>query len=251
MDRRQLIQFIAGSVAASSVVNIGARLGGSGATRSEDKLEDGAVVLFQGDSITDAQRDKKNLAERPNNAKALGNGYPFLIASELLRDYPAKQLKIFNRGISGNKVPNLQKRWQKDCIDMKPALLSILVGVNDIWHKMNGRYDGTVEDYRTGFTELLELTKKELPDVKLVVCEPFALRCGAVKDSWYPEFDERRKAAAEVAAAAEAIWVPFQEMFDTAIASGTDPTVWAADGVHPTIAGHALMTETWRKCVNL
>lgn len=251
MDRRQLIQFIAGSVAASSVVNIGARLGGSGAPRSEDKLEDGAVVLFQGDSITDAQRDKKNLAERPNNAKALGNGYPFLIASELLRDYPAKQLKIFNRGISGNKVPNLQKRWQKDCIDMKPALLSILVGVNDIWHKMNGRYDGTVEDYRTGFTELLELTKKELPDVKLVVCEPFALRCGAVKDSWYPEFDERRKAAAEVAAAAEAIWVPFQEMFDTAIASGTDPTVWAADGVHPTIAGHALMTETWRKCVNL
>ncbi len=256
MDRRQLIQIVASSVAASSVAKLQSRSGvsdrqESSSQETEDKFNAGDVILFQGDSITDAGRDKKDFADRANNARQLGNGYPFVIGGELLRDYPTKELKIFNRGISGNKVPNLQERWQKDCLDLKPAMLSILIGVNDIWHKMNGRYDGTVDDYRTGFTELVESTRKELPNIRLVICEPFALRCGAVKDSWFPEFDERRKVAAEVASAAEAIWVPFQEMFDTAIASGTEATVWAADGVHPTMAGHVLMAETWRQCVDV
>jgi len=256
MDRRQLIQLVAGTVAGSSVIGTGRHPAAFGESQLEDsepgaKLPEGAVVLFQGDSITDAHRDKKKFASRANDARALGDGYPFVIAGQLLREYPTKKLKFFNRGISGNKVPNLQKRWQEDCIDLKPDLLSILVGVNDMWHKMNGRYDGTVEDYRQGFTELLKRTRDELPEVQLVICEPFALRCGAVKDSWFPEFDERRQVAAEVANAAEAVWVPFQKMFETAMAAGTEAKVWAADGVHPTLAGHALMAETWRRCVNV
>ena len=251
MDRRQLIQSVAATVAASTVVGSSRHLMASASSQSEDKLADGSVVLFQGDSITDAARDKKKLAKRPNDAKALGNGYPVFIASELLRDFPTKKLKFFNRGISGNKVPNLQKRWQKDCFDLKPNMLSIMIGVNDMWHKMSGRYDGTVEDYRTGFTELLESTKNELPEIQLVICEPFALRIGAVKDSWFPEFDDRRAVAAEVAKAAGAIWVPFQTMFDTAIESGAEAKIWAHDGVHPSLAGHSLMAATWRKCVGI
>lgn len=254
MNRRQLIQFVAGSVAASSACKLNSFNGFNGEAanaQKSEKLGKGSVLLFQGDSITDCRREKKKFAERPNDARALGDGYPFFIAGELLREYPAKELKIFNRGISGNKVPNLKARWEADCLDVKPAVLSILIGVNDIWHKMNGRYDGTVEDYRTGFTELLEMTRKQLPDVEIVICEPFALRRGAVKDSWYPEFDERRKVAAEVAEKAKATWVPFQKMFDTAIAAGTDAKVWAPDGVHPSVAGHALMAETWRKCVGV
>ena len=247
MNRRELIQFVASTVAVSTLASTAA----ADTVTEEEKIADGATILFQGDSITDAHRDKKKFAAKANDPRALGDGYPFLIAGELLRDYPNKGLQIFNRGISGHKVPDLQKRWKKDCLDMKPTVLSILVGVNDIWHKMNGRYDGTVDDYRTGFTELLESTKKGLPEIKLVICEPFALRCGAVKDSWYPEFDERRKVAAEVSTAAGAVWVPFQTMFDTAIAAGTDPKIWAADGVHPTMAGHTLMAETWRKVVGV
>lgn len=247
MDRRELIQFVAGTVAASMFVK--SDDGGQGG--DQQLLEDGATVLFQGDSITDARRDKKKFADRANDPRALGDGYPFLIAGPVLRENPSKGYKFYNRGISGNRVPHLQNRWQRDCLDIKPALLSILVGVNDIWHKMNGRYDGTVEDYRTGFTELLGQTKEALPDLKLVICEPFALRCGAVKEDWYPEFDQRRAVAADVAKAAGAIWVPFQTMFDTAIAEGTTPQYWAPDGVHPSIAGHTLMAETWRKCVGL
>jgi len=252
MDRRELIHFVAGTVAASSLVNTAATNASAETPADADvRLNNSDVILFQGDSITDAHRAKKKSADKANDPRGLGDGYPFLIAGQLLRNHPTKQLKCFNRGISGHKVPDLQKRWKKDCLDMKPAMLSILIGVNDIWHKMKGRYDGTVEDYRTGFTKLLEETKQGLPDVKIVICEPFALRCGAVKDSWYPEFDQRRQVAAEVATAAGAIWVPFQTMFDTAIAAGSAPEVWAADGVHPTIAGHTLMAETWMKVVGV
>lgn len=213
-------------------------------------LKEGAVVLFQGDSITDAGRDR-GAEGNANDPRMLGRGYPFQLAAGLLLDYPAKQLKIYNRGISGNKVPDLQARWQQDCLDLKPDVLSILIGVNDIWHKMAGRYDGTVDDYRTGFTALLEQTREALPETTFVICEPFALRCGAVQDSWYPEFDERRAVAAEVAEKAGALWVPFQSMFDEAIAEGTEPQYWAHDGVHPSIAGHALMAKTWRKVVGI
>lgn len=205
-------------------------------------LGKGGVVLFQGDSITDAGRARDRL--QANDGRAFGRGYPLLIGSHLLNERAGDGLQIYNRGISGNKVPDLDARWQTDCIDLKPDLLSILIGVNDIWHKLNGKYDGTVEDYEKGFTALLERTRKALPDVRIVVCEPFVLRCGAVNDKWFPEFEHRRAAAARVAKKAKTTWVPFQEMFDKATKRAA-PEHWAADGVHPTMAGHDLMAKTW------
>lgn len=213
------------------------------------KLSEGNVILFQGDSITDAGRDKKRQAA--NDPRSLGVGYPAHTAGGILRDHASLGLQVHNRGISGNKVPDLDKRWDKDCLDLKPDVLSILIGVNDIWHKLNGRYDGTPQVYRDGFAALLERTKKALPNTKLVICEPFVLRCGAVNDSWFPEFETRRKFAREVANGAGALWVPFQEMFDEAVASGTKPEYWAGDGVHPSVAGHALMAKTWREVVGV
>jgi len=203
-----------------------------------------------GDSITDAGRNRKTQGEA-NNESALGRGYPSIIGGGLLTDHRDLELKVYNRGISGHKVPDLDKRWQADTIDLKPALLSILIGVNDIWHKLNGKYDGTSESCRDGFTALLEKTKKALPEVVLVICEPFVLRCGAVNDKWFPEFDQRKAFAKEVAKGAGALWVPFQEVFDDAVAAGTKPDFWARDGVHPTVAGHALMAKAWRDTTGL
>ena len=100
------------------------------AQNQKAKVTRNGVILFQGDSITDAGRDRKR--NGANVARGFGDGYPFLIASQLQARYPKKQLKCFNRGISGNKVPDLDKRWQEDCIDLKPSILSILIGVNDI-----------------------------------------------------------------------------------------------------------------------
>ena len=199
--------------------------------------------MFQGDSITDAGREK-DIAEA-NSFRAMGQGYANMIASALLGRYASLRLQCYSRGISGNKVPDLQARWQKDTIDLKPAVLSILIGVNDFWHKLGGNYDGTVADYEQGFTQLLADTRAALPKVRLVICEPFVLKCGAVNDEWLPEFTERRAVAKRVAEAAGAVWVPFQTMFDAAVSELMPPDYWAGDGVHPTMAGHALMAKTW------
>ena len=207
---------------------------------------DTRVILFQGDSITDAGRNRRQAG--PNNASAMGRGYPFLIGSWLLATRNDPNLKIYNRGISGHKVPDLQKRWQKDTIDLKPDVLSILIGVNDIWHKLAGRYDGTAADYEKGFNELIEQTSKALPETQIVICEPFVLRCGAVNDKWFPEFDKRRAAARRVAEKAEATWVPFQETFDSAV-NDAPANYWAGDGVHPSMAGHMKMTMAWLKAL--
>jgi lysophospholipase L1-like esterase len=242
-NRRSFLTASAAAAGASAVFSK------SGAAAEKVKLAEGSAILFQGDSITDAGRDKKR--QKANDPRSLGVGYPAHAAGGILRDHAALGLQVHNRGISGNKVPDLDARWNKDCLDLKPDVLSILIGVNDIWHKLNGSYDGTPEVYRDGFAALLERTKKELPETRLVICEPFVLRCGAVNDSWFPEFETRRKFAKEVAEGAGTLWVPFQEIFDKAVAAGTKPEYWAADGVHPSVAGHALMAKTWREVVGV
>jgi len=213
---------------------------------AESLIKPGDVVLFQGDSITDAGRKKDDPAA--NSPAALGNNYAWFAASQLLVDSPEAKLKIFNRGISGNKVFMLTERWQKDCLDLKPNVLSILIGVNDYWHMKKHGYDGTLEKYETDYRTLLQRTKDALPDVKLVICEPFILEVGAVDASWAPEFDGYRAAARKVADEMRATFIPFQTMFDRAI-EFAPPATWAADGVHPTPCGGALMAHWWMRGV--
>ncbi len=157
---------------------------------------------------------------------------------------------VYNRGVSGNTVPDLAQRWAADTLDLRPDVLSILIGVNDFWHKLGGGYTGTVQDYEDQYTALLERTRLALPQVRLVVLEPFVLRCGAVDDRWFPEFDARRAVAARVAAHARATFVPLQAVFDER-ARAIPPQYWAADGVHPTPAGHAVIAEQWRRAASL
>jgi len=211
------------------------------------RISAGDVVLFQGDSITDAGRSREQ-AHDANTQPALGTGYAWLAASGLLVDPRRKDLQVFNRGISGNKVFQLADRWEEDCLALQPDVLSILIGVNDIWHARNGNYDGTVEIYERDYDALLVRTRTALPEIELVICEPFVLRCGAVNDSWFPEFDEYRAAARRVSETHAATWVAFQEMFDEAIRYAP-PEHWAGDGVHPSSAGASLMAQAWLRAV--
>ena len=211
------------------------------------RLEKGMTILFQGDSITDARRQNRQ-APNSNEQASMGNGYASMAASALLASRPELNLSIYNRGISGNKVHQLDARWQKECIDYQPDVLSILIGVNDIWHGLNGKYDGTVETYENDYRALLQRTRKELPDVQLVICEPFVLKCGAVNEKWFPEFDHYRAAARKVADENAAVFVPFQTMFDNAI-NFAPPQHWAGDGVHPSPYGASLMADFWLQAV--
>jgi lysophospholipase L1-like esterase len=222
--------------------------GASSRRASGGLIRPNSVILFQGDSITDAGRDRAR-EKTPNDVRALGSGYAFLATSQLLAEHPAAGLKIYNRGISGNKVFQLAERWDADCISLKPDVVSVLIGVNDIWHRLNGQYNGTVEVYEKDYVALLERTRKALPQVKLVVCEPFVLRCGAVNNKWFPDFDGYRAAARRVATASGALFLPFQAMFDEA-GKKAPPAHWAADGVHPTMAGAWRMAQAWLDAVS-
>jgi len=218
------------------------------ATRINAKyLKNSNVILFQGDSITDAGRKREALDA--NNQGALGGGYAFLAAADLLNTFPEKDLKIYNKGISGNKVYQLAERWQAECIDLKPAVLSIMIGVNDYWHKHNGNYDGTVAIYEKDFRALLKKTKEALPQVKLVIMEPYAvLGCKAVDSTWFPEFDQYRASARKLAGEFDAIFIPCHDIFAKA-SKIAPPTYWTADGVHPSVAGAKLLSDAWMKYV--
>jgi len=210
-------------------------------------LKTGDVILFQGDSITDAGRER--MKQQSNLSGSFGTGYSFLAASRLLNENPSKDLSIFNRGISGNKVYQLSERWQRDCFDLNPALLSILVGVNDFWHTLDGKYDGTIEKYAQDYKQLLVLTRKMLPDVKLVIGEPFAvLGCTVVTDKWFPAFDGYREAAKNLSEEFNAVFIPYQAIFTEAL-NYAPAKYWTGDGVHPTMAGCSLMAEAWLNAV--
>ena len=213
---------------------------------SSTLIKPGSRVLFQGDSITDTGRDRKS--SQPNHAAAMGSGYAFLAAADLLIQRPKDDLKFFNRGVSGNKVHQLAERWQQDCLDIKPDVVSILIGVNDIWHWLNGNYDGTIDTYRKDYQALAERTRQALPEAKLVVCEPFVLKTGAVGDKWFPKFDEFRAAAKQVADEFAHAWVPFQSVLNAAEQFAPAAT-WAGDGVHPSQKGAAVLANAWNRAV--
>ena len=241
LNRREFLLTTA-ALAAATRLPAQAPAGGRGGTAK------GSVILFQGDSITDCGRNRESA--EPNAAGALGTGYPLLITAAVLAAHAARGFKFYNRGISGNKVPDLQQRWTTDAIDLKPDVLSILIGVNDFWHKLDHGYNGTVQDYEQQYAALLQTTRDALPHVHLIVLEPFVLRTGAVDARWFPEFDQRRAAAARVAARARATFVPLQTIFNQRTRTAP-PEYWAADGVHPTPAGHAVIAEQWRRAANL
>ena len=211
------------------------------------RIDKGDTLLFQGDSITDAGREKEK--ELPNSAGSFGRGYAFLAASYVLNAMPEKELTIYNRGISGNKVFQLADRWDKDCLDLKPNVLSILIGVNDYWHKRNGNYDGTVDIYENDYRKLLNKTKKALPGIQFVLCEPFyVLETTAVDESWIEPMKKYQAAAKRISNEFGTIWVPFQKVFDEAVKHAPGK-YWAGDGVHPSMAGAQLMAEAWLRSV--
>lgn len=250
VSRRQFLTVAAATAAAAACA--GGAKPGAAAPPSPTRAA-GGVVLFQGDSVTDAGRSRPAAGPNnasANNASALGNGYPLLVASNILRDDPETPWQFFNRGVSGNKVPDLEKRWDADTIALKPDVLSLLIGINDYWHTKTLGYKGTAAEFETQLGALLARTKSSLPRVRLVVMEPFVLKIGAVNQSWFPAFDERRAIVARVAKNAGATFVALQDSFDKA-ARRAGLVHWAADGVHPTPAGHALIAERWRETVRL
>jgi lysophospholipase L1-like esterase len=207
----------------------------------------GTIILFQGDSITDGNRGRTT---DPNHI--MGHGYAFSIASRVGADFPEKKYQFYNRGISGNKVIDLASRWQTDTLDLKPDILSILVGVNDsssvVFHSESVV---SVQKYEETYQSLLDQTKASFPDIIFVLCEPFILPVGRVKENWdayHADIIKRQAVVRKLAEQYNAVFVGFQEVFDKACDKAT-AEYWIWDGVHPTVAGHELMAREWLKQV--
>lgn len=147
-------------------------------------------------------------------------------------------------------MPDCDARWQADTLDLKPDVLSILIGVNDYWRTQDSGSTATAADYERQYTALMARTRAALPATRIVALEPFALRTGVITDKWFPAFDERRAIARRVAEQAGAAFIALQAMFDERTRT-TPPAYWSGDGVHPTAAGHGAITRAWMDAVKL
>ena len=202
----------------------------------------GQTILFQGDSITDAGRNRGRYYA--NDGGGMGGGYVHHTVTHLLGKYPEKNYRFYNRGISGHKVFQLADRWEDDCLQLRPDVLSVLIGVNDYWHTLDFGYEGTVEIYENDFRKLLASTKKELPEVQFIICEPFAVEGGSAISERWAAFHGYRHVAKAIAKDVGAVFIPFHSVFDEALKLAP-AEYWCPDGVHPSMAGAYLMKEAW------
>ncbi|MBE6363535.1 MAG: lysophospholipase [Lentisphaerae bacterium] len=205
-------------------------------------------ILFQGDSITDARRDREGIN---GYGPDMGCGYAALIAGKLLAANLDREFSCFNRGISGNRVVDLYARWKVDALNLKPDLLSVLIGVNDTWHEFAFENGVELDRYERIYRMLLEWTRAELPEVKLVLCEPFCLKSELVTDEWMAEVAARGVIVKKLAAEFDAVFVPLQNVLEKAAAKANDNLKILRDGVHPTLAGAQIIADQWLKYVEL
>lgn len=212
-------------------------------TTNAISLQMNHTILFQGDSITDSDRDRSD--NMPNNISSLGKGFVFDIYKYLDQARQHYNLSIYNRGISGNKTSELLARWPEDCVALKPDILNILVGVNDYWHKRGKNNNQSLQEYSDSYERLIDITKQRLPKTHIVVCEPFILsNTSVVNDSWLEPFSKYRTVAETLAKRNNLTWVPLQKIFNKAVKYAPE-TYWLLDGVHPTNAGVDLISQSW------
>jgi lysophospholipase L1-like esterase len=201
----------------------------------------GTRVLFQGDSITALGR---GMTADPNHI--LGHSYVFLIAGKYGAMLPERNLVFINRAIGGNKLADMAARWQQDTLDLKPDLLSILIGINDVGH------DVPFEQFEPMYDKILAASVAADPRLRIVLGEPFTLPVGKRKDDWehwHAEVVKRQEVVAKLAVKYHAALVRYQQVFDEACRRAP-AAYWIWDAVHPTYSGQQLMADEWVRTVN-
>ena len=198
-------------------------------------------IVFQGDSITDAGRDKRNYHD-------MGKGYPKFATEHILQAFPNTEFEFINLGISGNRTDQLFDRLYTDGIALEPDIISILIGINDVWHRHGtGKIETTDKQIETNYRAILERLKTQT-NVKIVLLAPFLLDCEE-KESWRPEvervIDIVRALADEFADA----YVPLNELFEEALKSQPEPQFYSGDGVHPNDNGRAFIGKHYFEAI--
>lgn len=197
------------------------------------------VIVFQGDSITDAARIRQD----PYN---MGQGYPTRVAGQMGLANPGTY-QFYNRGVSGDRIVDIYARMKYDIINLKPDYLSILVGVNDVWHERDSANGVSAPKFKKVYGMLLEELKEALPDLKIMLLEPFVCPGEATEDryDWFrQEVALRAQAVKELAQEHGLVFVPLQDDLNALIAQAPE-AYWLRDGVHPSIYFHQYMANKW------
>ncbi len=196
-------------------------------------------ILFQGDSITEAGRSKEDERNK-------GCGFATLVSAKLGFERPG-EFEFINRGIGGNRVIDLLSRVETQITELKPDYISILIGINDVWHDAD--HNIPTRRYELYYDMLIEEIKNALPDVKIMILEPFVLKGSGTEEHW-DKFEkgtkEKAEAAKRVAEKYNVLFVPLMEKFNEA-AKKVSAEYWSADGVHPSVMGHELIKREWLK----
>ena len=192
-------------------------------------------VVFMGDSITDAGRDR-------SQPRDMGSGYAALVAAWFMAQHPDQPVDFWNRGISGDRVRDLAARWQTDCLALQPTLVSILIGINDVWRRYDAHDPTTLEAFVAPYR--LIITQTQAAGATVVLCEPFLAPVSPDQAAWREDLDPKLAAIRSLAAEYGAALVALDRAF-THAAGQRAPATWAADGVHPTLPGHALIAQAW------
>ena len=207
-------------------------------------------ILFTGDSITDAHRTTLNHAL--GQTDTFGTGYPLFIAARLAAEKPGR-FEVLNRGVSGNRIVDLDARVKCDCIHLQPDIVSIMIGINDVWHEIMARNGVDLEKFKRVYTSMLREIQAALPHVRLMLLSPYVLPGTATQehlDIFQQETSARRAAVMELATAFHAAYLDTQALFDQACSPSIPASTWSLDGVHPTPAGQWLLAEHWLQLFN-
>ncbi len=197
-------------------------------------------IVLLGDSITDMNRNREQ-----SGAFSFGNGYPFFVEGVLNTEKPGVH-KVYNRGISGNRIVDVYARIKADCWNLQPDVVSCLIGVNDVWHEIGGRNGVETDRFIRFYEMLIDDTRKVYPDVKFILLEPFVLKGEATAER-FEEFSKVREYAKAIRALAErkaCKFVPLQDKFDE-LAKEYGAEHWLYDGVHPAVAGSKIIADAW------
>ena len=198
-------------------------------------------IVFQGDSITDAGRDKRNYHH-------MGNGYPKYAAELIKEAFPDAEIELINQGISGNRTCQLFDRLYPDAIAFEPDVVSILIGINDIWHRHGaGRIETTDEQIATNYRAILERLKKQT-NAKIIILAPFLLD-NEEKEAWRAELDRVLAIIRPLADEFADAYIPLDKLFEEALKTQPTPAYYSHDGVHPNANGAAFIGQHYFEAI--
>ncbi|MFI3230779.1 MAG: SGNH/GDSL hydrolase family protein [bacterium] len=194
-------------------------------------MENKKIMLFQGDSITDCDRNRADI-------NSLGDGYV-----SLLNDKLKDEFRVINKGIAGDTTQKIKNRWVEDCLDLNPSFLSLYAGVNDTWFRYRFNKETSIEVFEKNFRYMIDSFKEKYPEVSILLVSPFIIPLEDVLEGWFEDLKPKIDMVEALSKEYKTLYVPLQKIFDEKLKENSNAGYWVLDGVHPTKEGHKVIAE--------